>query len=92
MCRASGACDLHTPGTQRSRAGLATDAPPALASALAVSARDILTLPSHAQTRGIFSRVLIDQELRESGWDLLDEHPTTGAIADSDRGEPARCV
>jgi hypothetical protein len=51
MCRASGACHLYTPGTQRSRAGLATDAPPALASALAVPARDILTLPSHAQTR-----------------------------------------
>src|SRR5258708_31791012 len=51
MCRASGACHLYTPGTQRSRAGLATDAPPALASALAISARAILTLPSHAQTQ-----------------------------------------
>jgi hypothetical protein len=29
-----------------------------------------------------FSRVLIDQELRESGWDLLDEHPTRCASPD----------
>ena len=29
-----------------------------------------------------FSRVLIDQELRESGWDLLDERPTKGASPD----------
>jgi len=38
MCRTSGACQLYTPGTQRSRAGLATDAPPALAGAAGIRA------------------------------------------------------
>jgi type I site-specific restriction endonuclease len=34
-----------------------------------------------------FSRVLIDQALRESGWDLLDERPTRRASPESDRDD-----